>query len=76
MARIKEIAYELSQLPDLLSESEMNDSIRQYYAEEDARISKLEEKAAAYDRAVSIVLKALIAISCLGVGSMIVKVLS
>jgi hypothetical protein len=74
MGKFKQLAYELSQMPDMLTEEQMNAAIKQYYAEMDANLAKLERKAAAYDRAVSIVLKALIVISCLGVGSFLAKV--
>lgn len=73
MARMKEIAYELSQSHDIMSEADMDAALKQYYADADARIKQLEIKAAKYDLLVTRVYYGLIVVSSLGLGSMIVR---
>lgn len=74
MGRMKEVAYELSQSHDIMSDVDMDAALKQYYANEDARIKELERKAAAYDSIINKIYYALIVVSSLGFGSFLAKI--
>lgn len=74
MGKFKELAYELSQSHDIMSDADIDAALKQYYVDEDARIKQLEIKAAKYDLLVTRVYYGLIVVSSLGLGSMIVRI--